>query len=53
MPLRMHRYSGSGHPHFITTSCYYWRALLGQRPVKNPERAASEIPAEAERLKPE
>ena len=29
MPKRLHRYYGSGHFHFITTSCYHRRPLLG------------------------
>ena len=31
MPTRLHRYSGAGYLHFITTSCYHRRALLGIR----------------------
>jgi len=31
MPTRLHRYYGSGHFHFITTSCYYRRPLLSPR----------------------
>jgi putative transposase len=30
MPNRLHRYYGAGYLHFITTSCYQRRALLGQ-----------------------
>ena len=29
MPTNLHRYYGAGHLHFITTSCYQRRALLG------------------------
>lgn len=29
MPNRLHRYYGAGHLHFITTSCYQRRPLLG------------------------
>lgn len=29
MPNRLHRYYGAGHSHFITTSCYQRRPLLG------------------------
>jgi putative transposase len=29
MPANLHRYYGSGYLHFITTSCYQRRALLG------------------------
>jgi hypothetical protein len=29
MPTRLHRYYGAGYLHFITTSCYQRRALLG------------------------
>jgi putative transposase len=29
MPNRLRRYYGAGHSHFITTSCYHRRALLG------------------------
>jgi hypothetical protein len=31
MPNRLHRYYGGGYLHFITTSCYQRRALLGSR----------------------
>jgi putative transposase len=31
MPNRLHRYYGGGYLHFITTSCYQRRALLGCR----------------------
>jgi len=31
MPTRLHRYYGAGYLHFITTSCYQRRALLGSR----------------------
>ena len=31
MPNRLHRYYGAGNLHFITTSCYQRRALLGSR----------------------
>ena len=31
MPNRLHRYYGAGHLHFITTSCYRRRPLLGTR----------------------
>ena len=31
MPNRLHRYYGAGYLHFITTSCYQRRALLGSR----------------------
>jgi putative transposase len=30
MPSRLRRYYGTGHLHFITTSCYQRRALLGE-----------------------
>ena len=29
MPNRLHRYYGAGYSHFITTSCYHRRPLLG------------------------
>lgn len=29
MPQRLHRYYGAGYLHFITTSCYQRRPLLG------------------------
>jgi len=29
MPANLHRYYGAGYLHFITTSCYQRRALLG------------------------
>jgi len=29
MPRRLHRYYGAGYLHFITTSCYQRRPLLG------------------------
>jgi putative transposase len=29
MPINLHRYYGAGYLHFITTSCYQRRALLG------------------------
>jgi len=29
MPKLLHRYYGSGHFHFITSSCYHRRPLLG------------------------
>ncbi len=29
MPNRLHRYYGAGYLHFITTSCYHRRPLLG------------------------
>jgi hypothetical protein len=29
MPTNLHRYYGAGYLHFITTSCYRRRALLG------------------------
>lgn len=29
MPKRLHRYYGAGYLHFITTSCYRRRPLLG------------------------
>src|SRR3981189_1298724 len=29
MPTNLHRYYGSGYLHFITTSCYQRKALLG------------------------
>jgi len=29
MPRRLHRYYGSGYAHFITSSCYHQRPLLG------------------------
>jgi len=29
MPRRLHRYYGAGYLHFITTSCYHRRVLLG------------------------
>jgi putative transposase len=31
MPARLHRYYGAGYLHFITTSCYQRRPLLGRR----------------------
>ena len=31
MPRRLHRYYGAGYLHYITTSCYQRRALLGTR----------------------
>jgi putative transposase len=31
MPTRLHRYYGAGYLHFITTSCYQRRPLLGSR----------------------
>jgi putative transposase len=31
MPNRLHRYYGAGYLHFITTSCYHRRPLLGSR----------------------
>ena len=31
MPNRLHRYYGAGYLHFITSSCYHRRALLGSR----------------------
>jgi hypothetical protein len=31
MPPRLHRYYGAGYLHFITTSCYQRRPLLGSR----------------------
>ncbi len=31
MPSRLHRYYGAGYLHFITTSCYQRRALLGKK----------------------
>jgi putative transposase len=31
MPNRLHRYYGAGYLHFVTTSCYQRRALLGSR----------------------
>lgn len=31
MPTRLHRYYGAGYLHFITTSCYQRRPLLGTR----------------------
>jgi putative transposase len=30
VPNRLHRYYGAGYLHFITTSCYRRRALLGR-----------------------
>jgi putative transposase len=35
MPLRLHRYSGTGHLLFITTSCYHRRPLLGTARRRN------------------
>ena len=29
MPIKLHRYYGAGYLHFITTSCYQRRPLLG------------------------
>ena len=29
MPANLHRYYGAGYSHFITTSCYQRRPLLG------------------------
>jgi len=44
MPNRPHRYCGAGYLHFITTSCYQRRALLGSRhtgrPLGSPEFVA-------------
>jgi len=31
VPRRLHRYYGAGYLHFITTSCYQRRALLGKK----------------------
>ena len=33
MPKRLHRYYGAGYLHFITTSCYQRRALLGSHGI--------------------
>jgi len=35
MPNRLHRYYGAGYLHFITTSCYQRRAMLGSRQNRN------------------
>src|ERR1041385_7362869 len=35
MPKRLHRYYGSGHFHFITSSCYRRRRLLGTAPRRD------------------
>jgi putative transposase len=35
MPRRLHRYYGSGYAHFITTSCYHRRPLLGTYARRN------------------
>jgi putative transposase len=35
MPKRLHRYYGSGHLHFITSSCYCRRPLLGTPRFRN------------------
>ena len=36
MPNRLHRYYGAGYLHFITTSCYQRRAMLGSRRRARP-----------------
>jgi len=35
MPKRLHRYVGTGHLHFITTSCYHRSPLLGTARRRN------------------
>jgi REP element-mobilizing transposase RayT len=35
MPNRLHRYYGAGYLHFITTSCYPRRPLLGSPLSRN------------------
>jgi len=35
MPRRLHRHYGSGHVHFITSSCYHQRPLLGTGARRN------------------
>ena len=35
MPKRLHRYYGSEHLHFITSSCYHRRPLLGTAHRRN------------------
>ncbi len=35
MPRRLHRYYGSGYAHFITSSCYHRRPLLGTTARRN------------------
>jgi putative transposase len=35
MPTNLHRYYGAGYLHFITTSCYQRRALLGTPPNRD------------------
>ncbi len=35
MPRRLHRYYGSGYAHFITSSCYHQRPLLGTAVRRN------------------
>jgi putative transposase len=35
MPNRLHRYCGARYLHFITTSCYHRRPLLGSRQNRN------------------
>jgi putative transposase len=35
MPTNLHRYYGAGHLHFITTSCYQRRPLLGTPQNRN------------------
>src|SRR4029077_5997029 len=35
MPRHLHRYYGSGYAHFITSSCYHQRPLLGNASRRN------------------
>ena|SRR5579863_9530205 len=35
MPRRLHRHYGEGHVHFITSSCYHQRPLLGTAARRN------------------
>ena len=35
MPRRLHRHYGGGHLHFITSSCYHQRPLLGTTAKRN------------------
>ena|SRR5713101_5663319 len=35
MPRRLHRHYGSGHVHFITSSCYHQRPFLGTAARRN------------------
>ena len=42
MPRRLHRYYGRGHFHFITSSCYHQRPLLGTAARRNLSLAIME-----------